>query len=271
MKTRIAWIMTRTPLHVGAGSSVGAIDMPVARERHTQTPIVPGSGLKGVLRDQWTAGETEQTALFGPDSASDTHVAGELVVGEARVVCFPVRSAKNSFAWLTCPLVLQRVARERGLPMSLPVLEDNRVLAAENLLTRNKVVLEEYSFSPAGPVPPEAIAALADAFDDELWKTLPSRLAIVSDGMFSHFCANACEVQQRIKINDDTGTVAKGGLFNQENVPSETAFYAVMNERKAGALDKLSQKLTANGNIIQIGGDETVGLGYCSINLQGGE
>ncbi|MBI4025772.1 MAG: hypothetical protein HY360_12380 [Verrucomicrobia bacterium] len=39
-------ILTRTPLHVGAGSSVGAIDQPVMRERHTGFPIIPGSALK---------------------------------------------------------------------------------------------------------------------------------------------------------------------------------------------------------------------------------
>ena len=46
-------IFTRTPLHVGAGSSVGAIDQPIQRERHTGFPIIPGSSLKGCFADQW--------------------------------------------------------------------------------------------------------------------------------------------------------------------------------------------------------------------------
>ncbi len=67
METRLLNILTRTPLHVGAGSSVGAIDMPVQRERHTQIPIIPGSSLKGVLRNLWY-GESEQEELFGRDT-----------------------------------------------------------------------------------------------------------------------------------------------------------------------------------------------------------
>jgi CRISPR-associated protein Cmr4 len=46
-------IFTRTPLHVGAVSSVGAIDQPIQRERHTGFPIIPGSSLKGCFADQW--------------------------------------------------------------------------------------------------------------------------------------------------------------------------------------------------------------------------
>jgi CRISPR/Cas system CMR subunit Cmr4 (Cas7 group RAMP superfamily) len=53
MNSKILTIFTRTPLHVGTGSSVGAIDQPVIRERHTRIPIIPGSALKGVLADLW--------------------------------------------------------------------------------------------------------------------------------------------------------------------------------------------------------------------------
>ena len=51
MTTKLLTIFTRTPLHVGAGSSVGAVDQPIFRERHTRFPVIPGSALKGVLAD----------------------------------------------------------------------------------------------------------------------------------------------------------------------------------------------------------------------------
>ena len=47
MTTKILYLFTRTPLHVGAGASVGAIDQPIQRERHTGHPIIPGSSIKG--------------------------------------------------------------------------------------------------------------------------------------------------------------------------------------------------------------------------------
>jgi CRISPR type III-B/RAMP module RAMP protein Cmr4 len=53
MNSRILMILTRTPLHIGAGSSVGAIDQPIVRERHTGFPVIPASSLKGTFADAW--------------------------------------------------------------------------------------------------------------------------------------------------------------------------------------------------------------------------
>lgn len=40
-----------SPLHAGTGRSADIIDLPIARMRSTGIPFVPGSSLKGVLRD----------------------------------------------------------------------------------------------------------------------------------------------------------------------------------------------------------------------------
>jgi CRISPR-associated protein Cmr4 len=260
-------LFARTPVHVGAGSSVGAIDMPIQRERHTQIPIIPGSSLKGVLRDLWKQGDAEQIELFGPESDAKEHVAGNLLVGEARVVCFPVRSAAGSFAWITSPLALARYARDAGAKApDLPAVDDESCLASENVLVGGSAVLEEYAFKLKGP-PTSAVALLGGALPgDALWATLADRLVVVSDGIFSHFCAAACEVQQRVCLNENK-TVEN--LFNQENVPSETLFYAVMGERKPGALDRLHAKLK-EAAVLQVGGDETIGLGVCTVRMSGG-
>src|SRR5512136_2773649 len=100
MKQQVLYLFTRTPLHVGAGSSVGAIDQPIVRERHTGFPVIPGTSLKGVLRD--TATRDEQTkahvdAIFGEGygSGSENFSAGRVAFGEAKVLAFPVRSAKG--------------------------------------------------------------------------------------------------------------------------------------------------------------------------------
>jgi CRISPR-associated protein Cmr4 len=270
MNHQLLSILTRTPLHVGAGSSVGAIDMPIQRERHTLIPIIPGSSLKGVLRDLWD-GNSAQQELFGPDSDTREHFAGNLLVGEARVLCFPVRSARGSFAWITCPLVLQRYARDIDAPLGPLSIKDDECLAGIDVRIGGDVVLEEYCFKASGFVE-EVVGLLQDFLPgDPLVKTLPGRLVVVSDGIFSFFCSAACEVQQRIRIDDATGTVAAGGLFNQENVPSETLFYAVLGERKHdGSLQQLAEKVRQINGILQIGGDETIGLGFCSVALKGG-
>ena len=95
----------------------------------------------------------------------------------------------------------------------------------------------------------------------------------MTDEIFSFFVENACEIVTRIGINDETGTVNDTALFNLEQVPSETLFYFPVSaeDRKsmdaATALSKLKDKLAENGNMIQVGGDETIGLGFCKIKF----
>ena len=51
------WIHTITPLHVGAGKGLGYIDLPIAREKVTNWPYIPGSSVKGVISDYYGADE----------------------------------------------------------------------------------------------------------------------------------------------------------------------------------------------------------------------
>lgn len=263
MKTKTFSIFTRSPLHLGAGNSVGAIDSPVMRERHTCIPIIPGSSLKGVLRDLFRDNDDVQENLFGKNDA-----AGKLLVGEARVLAFPVRSAKGSFAWITCPLALARYQRDAGVKLALPAKIDNMACyALPNLMLEdNKVILEEYCFD-AQKLDETIATELKKLSTDTVWEDVAQRLVILSDEMFSYFVEHACEVVTRTRIDDTTGTVARGALFNQEQVPSETMFYAVFAESGDGCLDTLNSKLTDCENLIQLGGDATTGLGFCTVKL----
>jgi CRISPR-associated protein Cmr4 len=106
---------------------------------------------------------------------------------------------------------------------------------------------------------------------DSVWEALPEKLVVLSDGMFKYFCEQACEVVSRIRIDDKTGVVAQGALFDQEQVPSETLFYSVLfadENRAANTKKALRDGLDglADG-VLQIGGDASIGLGYCSVEV----
>jgi CRISPR-associated protein Cmr4 len=312
VQSRILLIFTRTPLHVGAGSSVGAIDQPIQRERHTGFPIIPASSLKGTFADAWAGdffqnGDGERSRvkrgsdgdnappeikdsawLFGSDDANLAW-AGAIQFGEARLLAFPIRSARGSFGWDTSPLLLRRAVREGVLPAGLlPQVpsgqadEAARFAKGGPLAIEDKVVLEEYTFTHFGEVPAE----VGERFkllleDDPVWSEAGARLVILSDGMMSFFAQNACEVAQHVRIDDRTGTAAGGALFNQENVPSETLFYSTVycsdertarkadhERRTAGrAAEALQSKIEAAGGVFQFGGDASTGLGYCTVRL----
>jgi CRISPR-associated protein Cmr4 len=324
MTSKILHIFTRTPLHVGAGASVGAIDQPVQRERHTGFPIIPASSLKGSFADYWndgleTIGEGEKAKkmrgksaaawLFGSD---DAHVsfAGSLLFSEARVLAFPIRSAKGSYAWITCPLMLQRAARDEVFgPEKIKDANDadqmNTIRKAaldfkeppdgdavfQRLDANDKdkgkldlggqIVLEEYCFKASSQTYPAELAEeISKLVDDALFTSIADRLVILSNGMMSHFVSTTCEIAQHVRISDETGTAEEGGLFNQENVPSETLFYSVLTATKSRvpvgelkdksaseALSAFETKLTDAQHTFQFGGDASTGLGFCTVTL----
>ena len=322
MTSRLLYLFTRTPLHVGAGSSVGAIDQPIVRERHTGFPIIPASSLKGSFADQWpttlrdekdqqvrvtakkvdgkiVADEVSEAAwLFGSDDAKEgLAAAGALLFGEARLLAFPIRSAKGSYAWITSPLILRRAARdgvidEKDIP-DFPADKDadGKALFAKSgplTLPGGQLVLEEYTFTFSGgdEVKLNNLGkALKDLLPkDPVWKDIAARLVILSDGQLSFFATTACEVAQHVRISDETGTADPGGLFNQENVPSETLFYAVLHatdsrlkgkayqgqahsEKTADeAIKTFTDKVNKEG-VFQFGGDASTGLGYCTVRI----
>ncbi len=162
--------------------------------------------------------------LFGSDDANKA-CAGAIQCSEARLLAFPVRSAKGCFAWLTCPLILGRLARDAVALPKIPSFKVDQALFAKDgkLVLDNAIVLEDYTLTHANELPKCLAKTLVELFTgDTVWAKVKERLVVVSDEMMTHFAQTACEVAQHIRIDDETGTVAGGALFNQENVPSET-------------------------------------------------
>jgi len=285
MRQKLLYLFTRTPLHVGAGSSVGAIDQPIIRERHTGFPVIPGTSLKGVLRDTATRDDklnkSDVDAIFGEGfgGGSKDFSAGRVSFGEAKLLAFPVRSAKGSFAFATCPLALERLQREHGELKVLPVLTEPRDMecfAGDTVtISRNNhtgVVLEEYKFARVagddGKFPGDWETALLGLLDDPVWQAGKGRFVLLNNGDFSHFAKNACEVSQHVGIDPKNGTAKPGALFNLEAVPAEAFFFAPITSlaRATGELDKLVELFTRKP-LLQFGGDGTTGLGFCTVKL----
>jgi CRISPR-associated protein Cmr4 len=297
MTTKPLLILTRTPLHVGAGSSVGAIDQPIQRERHTGFPIIPASSLKGSFADHWnselaTEGDKKVRVtrdgtssvpawLFGSDSDKNAF-AGALLFSEARVLAFPVRSAKGSFAWITCPMMIQRANRDGVIASTIPLepsADDEAIFKSDGpLAIGQQIVLEDYCLSNTGDYSADLAEEIAALLPHEaVLQSITDRLVILSNGMMTHFATTSCEVAQHVRISDETGTAEGTGLFNQENVPSDTLFYSVLGAKSSRkgtdpktadeALQEFESKVT-DINVFQFGGDASTGLGFCTVTLK---
>lgn len=298
MTAKLMMIHCLSPLHAGTGQGVGAVDLPISRETSTGLPSLPGSSIKGSLRDK--AGDVfgrngadsagVVSKLFGPETINAADHAGALSFGDAQLLCLPTRSIYGTFAWVTSPLLLQRLfrdAREAGLdvPVSISALlvsgHQNVLVSDEGTsLTRtgdNKVFFEDFDLQGE---PKAGVATLGAwiatlLFDDPGDRELfVKRLAIVHDDMMVFLSRYAIDVVTRASIDADTKTVKPGQLWTEENLPSESVLVSLVAElpvlaRKVpgGAFERLEEVCKG---AVQFGGHATIGRGRARVSLKGG-
>ena len=285
-QTKTYWLHALTPLHVGAGTGLGFIDLPVMREKATGWPLVPGSAVKGVLADQHEASEEKQrkastllTAAFGTGGEENAN-AGALVFTDARLVCLPVRSIYGTFAWITCKLALDRLKRdleaagEKDVPVTVAPAAEKILLATGSVLNGDgaTVYLGDLDFKLDTP-PQKATTLWAEYLKkalfagDDGWQTeFQRRLAIVPEDSFNFFSETATEVNARIKIDPNTRTVDKqhGALWYEESAPAETILAGLVwcdRIPKARQATEAEVMGLVKSSSLQIGGKATVGRG----------
>ncbi|MGI6393637.1 MAG: type III-B CRISPR module RAMP protein Cmr4 [bacterium] len=282
-----------SPLHLGTGADIGIIDMPIQREKHTNFPKVESSSLKGALRENFELNLKDQADLikltFGPEKG-DTH-AGAFSVTDATTLFFPVKSAKGIYALITCHEVLAKYNEHCGILNAAEPPFDNKELGSLKDLNEAKcipfnldalainnnknVILEEYAF--------EVEQKTAGSIQKHFSFLDTDKMLIVSNETFRDFVTLSTEVITRNKIDNKTGTVARGALFSEEYLPPETILFSLLqngpiNVKDKGSIpedlenDKKVQEFLINNfpEVFQLGGNATIGKGIVKV-LWGGK
>ena len=292
------YLYVETPLHVGSGRSLGAVDLPIQREVTTGYPMVQASSLKGRLRAEARPPRMEAAefkAIFGPETGNASDHAGALAPGDARLLLFPLRSLAGVFAWATSRDVLARFQRDAamvglrpdwGLPLE-PGRAEALVQDKATLVAGGRVVLEEFAFQPVeSPAVGEigrwlATHCLPETEEYRYWREgLPGRLVLLPSDPFRDFTRLSTEVATRIKLDLDTKTVEEGALWTEESLPADSLLWAPLmaspsrvpnGDRLAGA-EVLRRVAALGSGRRQMGGDETVGRGvvFLRFGLTGG-
>lgn len=301
--TRMYWLQAITPLHVGSGKGVGFIDMPIIREKVTSWPLVPGSAVKGVMRDHFSnlnEGESISSDLFdaafgkrsddkddgqgGNEKISDnTANAGSLILTDAHIVCFPIRSLYGTFAYITSQLVLERLKRDlksvgyENVPVAPKACDKEALHALDSKLTTEgkKIYFEDLDFDAIEDEETDQWAELLSNLlfsDDLVWKGIfKERFAVVSDDCFNFLSETGTDVAAHVRIKNETKIVDTGALWYEEALPSETIMAGISwCDRVFGK--KYHDQDTIQNTIldtfcplfflnIQIGGKATVGKG----------
>ena len=263
MKQALLYLVTQTPLHAGAGSTSGVVDLPVAREKHTRYPLIPGSALKGALRHkawaelidnkQSNGTKAEWLKAFGPEAgeADDAREAGNLTLCDARLLAFPVRSLRGVWAYATCPAVLARWSRDLTLigktAPTLPTwpqpFREGQALVGDPgcglFIEKDKIVLDEYSYNVA-----------TDQKVDVLAKQLAGEIFPTASG-FEYF---------RSKFGRDLI------VLSDDDFADFAVFYTLVLDRDGVSLDFL--KDTVGLDVLQLGGDQSTGRGFLRGNVR---
>ncbi len=263
-KGKLMFLYAESPVHPGAGEGVGAIDLPIQREKITSWPIIQASGIKGTLREHFEikgAANNELFVVFGPDpdrGGNPSDNSGAISFTDANVLLFPVRSLNGTFAYVTCPLAITRLRRdletledatghnliddnfEKAMNLEGRVIPDGKIGVSENspselVISHNstkEIVLEEYAFKVMDLGDPrDALDGLVEWLKAKWPEALvgpEKRTVLVSDNTFKDFVEGSTEVITRIRIDDDTGTVQKGALWTEEYLPRETFMYSLV-------------------------------------------
>lgn len=288
MDAKLLLVQTLSPLHAGTGQGVGVIDLPIAREKATNIPFLPGSTLKGVFRD--ACDEDSKERIFGPDTNNAELFAGAVNFTDARLLLLPTRSLRGVFAWVTSPLLLRRLARDVedvqgiGLPDTIPtpsgddqclIAEQNSALPMKKMKNGNtqQVILEDL---PLTPEPSADVTEWAERLgsklfpNDEGWQQMmTARFCVVSDDILGFLLETATEITARIRLKEEKKTVEQGALWYEEALPAETVLASLVVAVPVQASpNEVFEKVAAlTANTLQFGGNATVGRGLCKTYL----
>lgn len=266
-----------TPCHAGSGSSLSVVDNPIQRERHSSWPLIQSSGMKGAMRAHFDryAGNmispeengqfNDLTGLIFGDEKNE--FAGAIVISDAKILAFPMRSNIAPFVWITCPAVLKRLVRDLRLAgkdvpdlKEMPHPERDTAFWVNQVVDGGHVLLEdmEVGVTSEAWVPASPLVGLEKA----------ERLLLVHDEVFG-YGVGCTSILAQIKIDQMSGTTKDGSLRYQEELPADSIMYSLVfwggsrrGEQDCGAETiKNFVQNTVIRDYLQVGGDETLGRG----------
>ena len=273
------FFVAETPLHAGAESSGGVIDLPIQREAHTAWPCVFSSSVKGAWREHACKpgrmpDEDERNAVFGHEGAQ---FGGALAVGDLTILALPVRSLNSHFKWVTCNAVLRRFAAAAqrigfaGAPADIPAKPGDAVGGLPRAWLacgpNGRLVLEEFAFVGEVEATTTSWSGKIDTWTGLKTGLAGNGLVVVPDDEFRWFAEHATPVAPHVKLTDKKGV--KFGPWYEETLPIDSILYAAVECRDArdeGTSLKGAQVLQkAKGALpqyLRVGGNESLGMGW---------
>lgn len=241
MKPHLYTITCLTNLHVGSGdTNYNIVDKEVQRDPVTNLPTIHASSLKGALRDHFTARGDENyvKTVFG-----DENTPGQVKFFSAQLLARPLRvSAGNGFFVRTT---------SPGMVSQLKDLLVNLGFEADKLPGDFPALKNHTAYGADSGIRLEGMARESLQPDEKLKRLIGDGYAVVSDATMRQF---------------DLPVVARNCLENgrsvnlwfEELVPHQSVF-------SFAALMPEEISLFPKKQVVQIGGNASIGCGFCEI------
>jgi CRISPR-associated protein Cmr4 len=244
-----------SPLHTGGTTQEGNL-LGIARESHTNLPYIPSSTIRGKLRS--TVGEQNlKFQLFG-NELGDTNTAleqGTIWVGDGSILWLPVPSLSHGVVWISSPLLLRRWLRLKDQNNNIPN-EYSSNINGKNIYLKDAIIqsnqLQQW----------------------EKWKEFVpqnqasggvNKVLILPD----QHCATLIQMSlwRQVKIKLDEHKSVDGGFRYEEAIPPDTLMYfpwGITSQANGSAAQSTTdfQSLLSNNQVLQIGGQESLGRGF---------
>jgi CRISPR-associated protein Cmr4 len=280
-QSKLIFIRPFTNMHVGSGkSNSGKVDNLVQRDVLTEHPVIHSTSLKGAFRElllNYLTSDVIDT-IFGKgnekkngkeNNSDNPNSAGQCDFFNAHLLTFPMRSDRVTYLHATSPQIILNFLDKVE---TLEVTTDNKLVDALKKLVKLTIntstpIVFDASLVGAKIEYHKTVAQLCDvkflSFEEQKLITdfLGSPLSVFNDEELTGFLKKKLPVIARNFLDNGQSK----NLWYEEIVPRETLFYTIVTSPKDmdtfyDAFDGIKQ--------MQIGGNSSVGYGYCKINIQ---
>jgi CRISPR-associated protein Cmr4 len=264
---RVGYLYSLAPIHCGGEGDLGNI-LEIAREAHTNFPYIPGSSLRGSLRNEVLEyqGDDVCDRLFGKElNGSQQMGVHQVWFGDARLLWVPMRTmskqGKDVFTWISCPTLLRDCALVSGKPfVSFPnhAVGDN---AGSYLVADAKVEVKALTSDQKNAI--ELTGNWSSNLGDDTQKNWQQNRIILPDSDFQILMEHALWTQIRNKIQESGGAEV---FWTDVCIPRDTIFYyswgySLDKNNPIQSTDHDAMKGILTG-LIQVGGQANVGRGW---------
>lgn len=269
---RVGYMYSFAPIHCGGEGDLGNI-LEIIRETHTNYPYIPGSSLRGTLRDTVVNGDPDgeliANRLFGKELDSSGQMGVHQVwFGDARLLWVPMRTMAmngngggDAFTWVSCHSLIRDHAllHRRSAPVfrERPVgVRQGNYLVADARLDVTKITDEELDAT-------KLEGDWANVLQGDVKTTWERNRIVLPDGDFEVLMEHALWTQIRNKLQPEGAAEV---FWTDVCIPRDTILYFPWGYKVAKKTpitnDDHTVLLDTIQGLFQVGGQANVGRGW---------